>query len=91
MRILGKNHCGAIRRTAFKQHELFQYVLCCYGYSEKVVERFSHQIPQEYYFGNISVSIESIECENFIALLKIDINSTTTSRQRHAVFHFFFI
>ena len=27
MRILGTNHCGEIRRTAFKRHELFQDVL----------------------------------------------------------------
>ena len=28
VRILGKNHCGEMRRTAFKQRELSQDVLC---------------------------------------------------------------
>ena len=28
VRILGTNHCGAMRRTAFKRRELSQYVLC---------------------------------------------------------------
>ena len=44
VRILGTNHCGAMRRTAFKQRELFQYSLCRRDYSERVVARFSHQI-----------------------------------------------
>ena len=35
------------------------------------------------------MSIEVIELENFSALSKADINSTTPSRQRHAVFHSF--
>ena len=33
------------------------------------------------------MSIEVIALENFSALPKEDINSTTPSRQRHAVFH----
>ena len=28
VRIIGTNHCGAMRRTAFKQRELSQDVLC---------------------------------------------------------------
>ena len=28
VRSLGTNHCGAMRRTAFKKRELFQDVLC---------------------------------------------------------------
>ena len=35
------------------------------------------------------MSIEGIELENFIAVPKTDINSTTPSRQCHAVFHSF--
>ena len=31
VRILGKNHCGELRRTAFKRRELFQDVLCRRG------------------------------------------------------------
>ena len=31
--ILGTNHCGEMRRTAFKRHELFQYVLCRRDYA----------------------------------------------------------
>ena len=44
MRILGKNHCGEMRRTSFKRHELLQDVLCRRNYFERVVSRFSHQI-----------------------------------------------
>ena len=33
VRILGKNHCGEIRHTAFKQRELFQDVLYVCDYS----------------------------------------------------------
>ena len=35
--ILGKNHCGEMRRTDFKQRELFQDVLCSCDYYERVV------------------------------------------------------
>ena len=35
------------------------------------------------------MSIEGIVLENFSAFQKIDIKSTTPSRQRHAVFHSF--
>ena len=35
------------------------------------------------------MSIEGIVLEHFSALPKADINSTTPSRQRHAVFHYF--
>ena len=35
------------------------------------------------------MSIEVIALENFSALPKTDINSTTPSRQCHAVFHYF--
>ena len=44
VRILGKNHCGENRRTAFKRRELFQDVVCCRDYAEMVVASFSHQI-----------------------------------------------
>ena len=42
--IIGTNHCGAMRRTAFKRRELFQDVLCRRDYYERVVARFAHQI-----------------------------------------------
>ena len=77
VRILGTNHCGEMRYTAFKRRELFQYVLCRRNYAERVVESFSNQIKSEYYGGNISVSIEGIALENFSALLKADINTST--------------
>ena len=35
------------------------------------------------------MSIEGISLEHFSALTKADINSTTTSRQRYAVFQYF--
>ena len=44
VRILGTNHCGEMPRTAFKRHELFQYVLCRRDYSEMVVVSFEKQI-----------------------------------------------
>ena len=47
VRILGTNHCAAMRRTAFKIRELFQDFLCRRDYSERVVARFSHQIQPE--------------------------------------------
>ena len=37
VRILGTNNCGEIRRTAFKQRELFQDVICRRDYTERVV------------------------------------------------------
>ena len=42
--ILGTNHCGEMRRTAFKRRELFQDILCCCDYAERVVASFSHRI-----------------------------------------------
>ena len=47
MRILGTNHCGEMQRTSFKRRELFQDVLCCRDYAERVVAIFSHQIQSE--------------------------------------------
>ena len=44
VRILGNNHCGEMRRTAFKRCELFQDVICRRDYYERVVEIFAHQI-----------------------------------------------
>ena len=89
MRILGTNHCGEMRRTAFKQRELFQDVLCCRDYSERVVASFANQIKFEYYGGNRSMSIEGIVLEHFSAAPQADINSSTLSRPRHAVFNSF--
>ena len=42
--ILVTNHCGAMRRTAFKHCELFQVVLCRCDYAERVVASFARQI-----------------------------------------------
>ena len=47
MRILGTNHCGEMRRTAFKRRELFQDVLCCRGYAESIVAIFANHIQSE--------------------------------------------
>ena len=91
VRILGTNHCGEMRRTAFKRRELFQDVLCRRDYAERVVASFSDQIKYEYYGVNGSVSIEGIALEHFSAAPQADINSSTLSRPRHAVFHYFFI
>ena len=67
VRILGKNHCGELRRTAFKQHELFQDVLCRRDYSERVVASFANKIQSGYYGGNRYVSIEGIVLGFFCA------------------------
>ena len=89
MHILGTNQCGEMRRTAFKRRALFQDVLCRRDYADRVVENFANQIQSEYYGGNISVSIDGIKLEIFSAVPQTDINSSTPSRQRHAVFHSF--
>ena len=44
VRIIGTNHCGEMRRTAFKRRELFQDVLCHLNYSERLVAIFFNQI-----------------------------------------------
>ena len=54
-----------------------------------VVAIFAYQIKSEYYGGYRSVSIEDIALEHFSAAPKADINSSTLSRPRHAVFHSF--
>ena len=91
VRILGANHCGELRCTAFKRSELFQDVLCRRDYDERVVSRFANQIQSEYYGGNRYVSIESIALEIFSAAPQADIKSSTISRQRHSVFHSFYL
>ena len=89
VRILGKNHCDEMRRTAFKKRKLFQGVLCRRDYAEGAFSRFSHQIQLAYYGGNISLSIEGIALEHFSELPQTNINSTIPSRKRHDVFHYF--
>ena len=54
-----------------------------------VVTSFANKIKSEYYGGNRSLSIEVITLENFSASPQADINLSTLSRPRHAVFHFF--
>ena len=87
VRILGKNNCGEIRRTAFKRRELFQDVLFCHDYAERAAAIFANKIKYEYNGGNRSVSIEGIALEHFSAIPHADINSTTPSRPCHALFH----
>ena len=47
VRILGTNHCGEMRRTAFKRCESFQDVQNRRDYSERVVTRFANKIQSE--------------------------------------------
>ena len=47
MRILGTNHCGAMRCTAFKRREILQYILCRRDCDERVVASFAHKIQSE--------------------------------------------
>ena len=70
VQILGKNHCGDFRWTAFKRRESFQDVLCLRDYAERVVASFPQKTQSEYYGGNISVYIEGITLEHFSALQK---------------------
>ena len=77
VRIIGTNHCGAMRRIAFERRELSQNVLFHRDYAERLVARFAHQIKSEYYGGNRSVSMEGISMETFSSLPKVDVNSTT--------------
>ena len=44
VRILGTDQCGEMRHTAFKRRELFQDVLCCCDYAERVVASFANKI-----------------------------------------------
>ena len=60
--------------TALKRGEIFQDVLWCRDYADRLVAICAHQIKSEYYGGNKSVSIEGIELEHFIVLPKSDIN-----------------
>ena len=76
--ILGTNHCEELQRTAFKRRDLFQDVLCCRDYAERVVASFDNKIQSVYYGGNRSVSIEGIALEHFSAAPKSDINSSLT-------------
>ena len=78
-----------MRRKAFKQRELFQDFLCRRYYADRVVAGFSNQIQSEYCGGNRYVSIEGIALEHFSAAPQADINSSTISRPRHALFHSF--
>ena len=89
VRILRTNHCGELQQTTFKRRELFQDELCRSDYTERVVASFANQIQSEYYGGNRSVSIEGIALEHFSSAPQADINSSTLSRPRHAVFHSF--
>ena len=74
MRILGTNHCGAMRCTAFKRSELFQDFLCHLDYAERVVETFDNQIQSKLYGVNRSVYIEGIASEKFSAVLHTSLN-----------------
>ena len=74
VRILGKNHCGEMRCTAFKRCELFQDVLCHSDYAERIVAIFANKIQSEYYGVNRSVSIEGIELEHFSTVPQTNIN-----------------
>ena len=83
VQILGTNHCGDSRRTAFKRRKSFQDVLCRHDYAERLVASFSNQIQPSYYGGNISVSIEVISLEHFSALPQTEMNSSTKQCPSH--------
>ena len=64
-------------------------MLCCRYYADRVVASFAHKIQSEYYGVNISVSIEGIALENFIALPQTGIKTSKTLCPRHTVFNYF--
>ena len=79
--------------TLFKLHlNAANHFKMCYvrrDYSEGLVASFSHQIQSKYDGVNRYVSIEGIILEHFSALPQTEINSSTKSCPRHAVFHSF--
>ena len=44
VQVLGTNHCGDYRQTAFKRCESFQDVLCFRDYAESLVAIFDHKV-----------------------------------------------
>ena len=54
-----------------------------------IMPSFANQTQSEYYGGNRLVSIEGIALEHFISAPQADINSSTLTRPRHAVFQSF--
>ena len=68
VQILGTNHCGDSRQTAFKRRESIHDVSCRHDYAKRFVASFANQIKSEYYCGNRSVSIEGIALKDFSAL-----------------------
>ena len=77
VQILGTNHCGESRRTAFKRRKSFQDALCRRDYSERLFASFDHQIQSENYGRNrdmyiegialnISVCVNAMKCSNEI-------------------------
>ena len=91
VKILGTNHCGDSRQTAFKRHQSFQDVLCCRDFAEMVFADFDNLIQSEYYGGNKSVSIKGISCtehavfQYFLLGGSKQDTSTTTSHSKHFI------
>ena len=89
IQILGTNHCGDSRRTAFKCRKSFQDMLFLLDYADRLVVSFPNQIQSKYYGGNISMYIEGIALEHYSALPQTEINSSTKPCPQHEVFHSF--
>ena len=66
-------------------------MLCCLGYSDRVVASFAQQIQSEYYGGNQYMPIEVIALEDFIASTKTETETTTQAYTWYAMFHSFFL
>ena len=64
-KILCTSHCVESRENVFKCCASIQDVIYLRDYAERVVASFINQIKQEYYGGNICVSIEGIALEHF--------------------------
>ena len=65
VRILGTYHHGNTWQEEFKKFSSLQDVLFRPDYAEPVVSRFAHLNKNEYYGGNMYVSIEGIGLEHF--------------------------
>ena len=75
--ILGTNHCGKLRKKAFKRRMSSFDAKSRHDYAERLVAEFANHIQSEYYSGNRSCSMEGIALEHF----KSDLSNTIGDAQ----------
>ena len=91
VQILGTHRCKNTGSETFTHHRLFQYLLCCCDYAERVVASFAHHTQYKLYGGNLYVSIEGIALEQFSAITHLEMELIPKSHTRHAMFNSFFL